>query len=157
MIEILILILIANASPVFSSFVCSHKPTRPIDNGLRLSDHQYVFGETKTWRGLIAAIVLTGIFSLILTSHIINGVLIALLAMAGDLFSSFIKRRLKKPSSSRTLFLDQIPESLLPALMMMGIYSLSLIQVIEVVTAFFIIELSLSFIFFRLGVRKKPY
>jgi hypothetical protein len=36
--------------------------------------------------------------------------------MAGDLFSSFLKRRLNLPPSSPALGLDQVPESLFPLL-----------------------------------------
>jgi hypothetical protein len=45
--------------------------------------------------------------------------------MAGDLLSSFVKRRLNLPPSSRATGLDQIPESLLPALVCRGALSSS--------------------------------
>ena len=44
------------------------------------------------------------------------GLVVAVWAMVGDCLSSFVKRRLKMPSSSMALGLDQIPESLLPLL-----------------------------------------
>jgi len=44
------------------------------------------------------------------------GTLIATFAMAGDLFSSFVKRRLHLASSSMTIGLDHIPKSLFPLL-----------------------------------------
>ena len=74
--------------------------------------------------------------------------------MCGDLFSSFIKRRLKKHSSENCIPLDQIPESIFPALAMKTIYSLSLIQVIVIVFSFIIIELVLSDILLRYRKRK---
>ena len=43
------------------------------------------------------------------------GTLVATFAMAGDLFSSFVKRRLHLPSSSMAIGLDHIPESLFPS------------------------------------------
>jgi hypothetical protein len=39
-----------------------------------------------------------------------SGVWIASVAMAGDLFSSFLKRRLNLPPSSRATSVDQIPD-----------------------------------------------
>ncbi len=44
------------------------------------------------------------------------GVVVAALAIAGDLLSSFVKRRMGLASSSMAIGLDQIPESLLPLL-----------------------------------------
>jgi CDP-2,3-bis-(O-geranylgeranyl)-sn-glycerol synthase len=42
------------------------------------------------------------------------GAVVGSAAMAGDLFSSFVKRRVHLPASSRATGLDQIPESLFP-------------------------------------------
>ena len=157
MIEVLLLILVANGSPVFVSFLFSHRLSLPIDFGLILKDSQPLFGQSKTWRGLISSLAITALFSYALNSGLLNGLLIAGLAMTGDLLSSFIKRRLNKGVSSRALFLDQIPESLFPALGVMAVFHLRLMQVIEIVAAFIIIEITLSVVLYRLGIRKKPY
>lgn len=156
-IETLILILVANGSPVLISFLLSHRMSLPIDLGLKLKDQQYLFGKTKTWRGLVASLVTTVLASFFITGGFQAGLIIASLAMSGDLLSSFIKRRLKKESSSEALLLDQIPESLFPALGMMLIIKLDLIQVIEIVIAFTIIELILSQAPYHRGIRKPPY
>jgi CDP-diglyceride synthetase len=156
-IEILILILVANGSPVLMSFLLSHRMSLPIDLGLKLKDQQYLFGKTKTWRGLVTSLVATVLASFFITGGFRAGLVIVSLAMSGDLLSSFIKRRLKKESSSKALLLDQIPESLFPALGMMLIIKLDLIQVIEIVIAFIIIELMLSQALYRIGIRKYPY
>ncbi|MDH5518752.1 MAG: CDP-archaeol synthase [Gammaproteobacteria bacterium] len=153
----LILILVANAAPVFISFLVSHRASFPVDFCYRLPDQQRLFGSSKTWRGLFSACLITPLVSLLLGYSAVSGLLIALLAMSGDLFSSFIKRRLKKPSSSQFLLLDQIPESLLPALMCVFLYQFGLMQVILIVVIFIIMELALSFVLFRFGIRKRPY
>lgn len=155
-IDILILILIANSSPVLMSFLFSHRMSLPIDLGLRLKDQQYLFGKTKTWRGLVASLVATALASFFIIGGFQAGLMVVTLAMSGDLLSSFIKRRLKKESSSKVLFLDQIPESLFPALGMTLIIKLDLTQVIEIVTAFTIIELILSQALYYRGSRKQP-
>ena len=156
-IDTLILILVANGSPIFISYLFSHRASLPVDMAYKLADQQYLFGATKTWRGLISALIITPVSALFLGYSFYFGLLIAVFAMAGDLFSSFIKRRLKKTSSARFLFLDQIPEALFPALICYFVYGLGLIQVIEIVLAFIIIELTSSFVLFRYGIRKKPY
>jgi CDP-2,3-bis-(O-geranylgeranyl)-sn-glycerol synthase len=86
-----------------------------------------------------------------------TGMLIAGYAMLGDLTSSFIKRRLSMPTSSMAPFLDQVPESLFPALMLMAVFNLDIMAVILLVLTFVILELALSHILYKWGIRKKPY
>ena len=129
----------------------------PVDFGKRLPDGEPVFGGSKTWRGVISSLLLTSVAGVILGHTMTTGVLIASYAVIGDLFSSFIKRRLHMEPSSMAPLLDQVPESLLPAIMMMGAFKLDLVAVAIVVFCFIIAELILSFIFFKLGVRNRPY
>ena len=77
--------------------------------------------------------------------------------MVGDCLSSFIKRRLHLPSSARALGLDQIPESLLPLLGVWHQFSLTLEGIALTVAGFFILELGLSRILYKLHIRKHPY
>jgi hypothetical protein len=77
--------------------------------------------------------------------------------MVGDLFSSFLKRRLKIPSSSMAIGLDQIPEALLPALVARCVLPLTLFDIAAIVLVFFIAELLFSRLFFALKIRDQPY
>lgn len=156
-VKILLLILVANGAPVLISYLFSHRVSLPIDFGLQLKDQQPLFGTTKTWRGIIASITATVAVAYLLYHEFAIGLSIALLAMCGDLFSSFIKRRLKKPPGSKMLLLDQLPESLFPTLLMLYLNHIDLIQVIVIVVGFIIIELLLSVLLFRFGIRKHPY
>lgn len=153
--DILILIVIANAAPVITSFIFSEQKLQPIDFGLKLKDEQALFGKSKTWSGLISSLILTSFCAYVLNYDISSGLIISTLAMAGDLISSFIKRRFKQKSSETCILLDQIPESVFPALAMKIIYSLSMIQVIAIVVSFIIIELILSAILLRYRRRKR--
>ena len=83
--------------------------------------------------------------------------MVAIYAILGDLFSSFIKRRLSMEPSSMAPLLDQIPESLFPAAMMMKTFDLDFSSVIQLVLTFIIVELALSHILYRWGLRKRPY
>jgi CDP-2,3-bis-(O-geranylgeranyl)-sn-glycerol synthase len=85
------------------------------------------------------------------------GAQIGLLAMLGDMLSSFIKRRLDMRSSSMAPFLDQVPESLLPACCMMSAFALQWRELVVLLLAFVMLELLLSKIMYKLGVRRKPY
>jgi CDP-2,3-bis-(O-geranylgeranyl)-sn-glycerol synthase len=77
--------------------------------------------------------------------------------MLGDLVSSFIKRRLGMPASSRATGLDQIPESLLPALACSPMLGLSFVDICVVVAAFFIGEIVLSLMLFKWHLRDRPF
>ena len=85
------------------------------------------------------------------------GLVVACGAMVGDCLSSFVKRRLNMPSSSMALGLDQIPESLLPLLGVWYQLSLTLEGIVGTVTGFFLLELGLSLILYKLHIRKHPY
>jgi hypothetical protein len=75
-----------------------------------------LFGPSKTLRGLVVSVVATTLSAPALGLAWTTGLLAGAAAMAGDLGSSFIKRRMGLPSSSRALGLDQVPEALLPEL-----------------------------------------
>ena len=77
--------------------------------------------------------------------------------MLGDLLSSFCKRRLRMASSSMALGLDQIPEALLPLLLVADRLALSWAAIGWTVIGFIVLELVLSPIFFWLGIRNRPY
>ena len=86
-----------------------------------------------------------------------TGILVAGLAMAGDLLSSFVKRRLGRPTSSRAIGLDQIPESLLPLLACRGLLLLSWADVLAVAVLFLVGELLLSRLLYKAHIRDQPY
>ena len=83
------------------------------------------------------------------------GALIAAFAMAGDLLSSFVKRRLHLASSSMAMGLDHIPESLFPPLASRLLLPVS--DVVVGVTMFVVGGLVLSPILFRLNLRDEPH
>lgn len=77
--------------------------------------------------------------------------------MLGDALSSFVKRRLGIESSGRATGIDQIPEALLPLIVVRGALELSLPEVAAITLAFFVLEIPLARLFFRLGLRDRPY
>jgi hypothetical protein len=82
---------------------------------------------------------------------------VALLAMAGDLLSSFLKRRRGLPPSSQALGLDQIPESLLPQFACIDPLGLTIADIVAGVVIFLVGELLLSRLLFKLKLRDRPY
>lgn len=85
------------------------------------------------------------------------GALAAAAAMSGDLLSSFIKRRLNIAASGQALGLDQIPESLLPLLLLRDELNLADRDIFIIVVDFLVLELLLSRLLFWLHIRERPY
>lgn len=156
-IALLLLILTANGAPVITHYFLGEKLAYPLDGGKLFIDDQPLFGSSKTIRGILAALIATTLLAILIEVDAVHGLIIALTAMLGDLLSSFIKRRMKLKPSSMALGLDQIPESLLPILIMKPLFGLTWVSVIVLVIAFFVLELVLSRILFEFDIRKKPY
>ena len=154
---LLLLIIIANGTPVVLRALMHDRLNRPLDFGRKLPDGQPVFGRSKTWRGVAGAVVVTSVAAVLLGQPVETGALVGVFAMIGDAFSSFVKRRLGMAPHSMAPLLDQVPESLLPALMVMHAFELDMGAIIILVSAFIVAELVLSLVLYRLGIRNRPY
>lgn len=154
---LVLLILVANGAPVLIRHTLGDIANYPLDAGKTWYDHSPVFGRSKTWRGIFSSVFFTIMVAVVLGYDFIFGFVVAVLAMAGDLLSSFIKRRLKMRPSQMAPLLDQVPESLFPALYMMLVLSLRWQDVAFIVMAFIALEFILSQILYRLGIRRRPY
>jgi hypothetical protein len=155
--QLLILLLIANGTPVIANRILGNRFSCPLDRGVRLADGRHLLGPSKTGRGLILAILMTSAAAPVIGLEWQIGSLVGSAAMAGDLLSSFLKRRLGFLPSTRALALDQIPESLFPLLICRPILDLTWAAVVVGVVLFFISELVLSRVLYHLGVRRQPY
>ena len=105
----------ANAAPVMA------RGKTVVDLGRNFADGRRIFGDGKTFKGLVAGIVV-GTFVGVLLAMAFAGFLpgldfqtktnVAFLlsvgTMAGDLLGSFIKRRINIPSGAQHEFFDQL-------------------------------------------------
>jgi CDP-2,3-bis-(O-geranylgeranyl)-sn-glycerol synthase len=114
-------------------------------------------GKSKTVRGIVVAILSSVMAAPLLGLGWKIGVAVGSAAMAGDLLSSFVKRRLKLASSSRATGLDQIPESLFPLLACRGALALSWLDIALGVAIFFAGEVVLSLLLYKAHIRDRPY
>jgi len=154
---LLLLIAAANTVPLLLKRVLGAKLAYPLDGGLTLWDGQPLFGRAKTVRGAAVAIALPLLLAP-LTSHAVGeGAAIGAMAMVGDLASSFVKRRLKMQPSSQAIGLDHIPEVLLPAWIARTWFGLGAVEVVLLVVVFVVGALVGSRLFYRLGLRERPY
>ncbi|MCP5246447.1 MAG: CDP-archaeol synthase [Burkholderiales bacterium] len=138
--HLLALVITANGAPIALRYLAGHKMAYPVDFHIYFIDQKRLFGNTKTWRGLMASLLLTCPAAVLLDYDLKTGFLIAAGAMSGDLLSSFIKRRLNMRPSSMAPLLDQVPESLIPALLVMHSFHLTAHTIIYLVILFFVLE-----------------
>jgi len=157
LLPLLLLIIIANAAPILIRWLLNNSFNLAVDFGHKLRDGNRLFGSSKTWRGVFAALFATTAAAWLFGHSPETGLLVAIYAIAGDLSSSFVKRRLSMKPSSMAPLLDQLPESLLPAYMLKEIFNLDISAITLLVLIFIIIELLLSHMLYKYGVRKEPY
>ncbi len=155
--QLLLLLTLANGAPILARLLFGQRYQWPVDGSRCFPDGRPLLGPSKTWRGIVAAIVLTPPAALLLGIPFSAGLLLGAGAMAGDVLSSFIKRRLNIRSSGMALGLDQIPEALLPLLLVQQQLRLHDAELIQLTLAFMALELVLSRIFYHLHIRKQPY
>lgn len=155
--DLLLLLLAANGSPVLAKRVLGARWNRPLDGGRRLADGRPLFGASKTWRGVLLSVLTTALLGPALGYALWLGAAFAIFSMTGDLLSSFLKRRFGVPASGRAMGLDQIPEALLPLLALRGALGLGWPDLAATVALFTVGSLLLSRLLFRLGVKDEPY
>jgi CDP-archaeol synthase len=130
---------------------------QPLDWGVAFVDGRPVFGHSKTIRGIILSLVAATVTAPVLGFAWTCGLIIASGAMSGDLLSSFVKRRLSLPASSRATGIDQIPECLLLTIAIRSTLGLNACDVVSVVIIFFLGQVLPSRLFFTWNIRNRPY
>jgi CDP-diglyceride synthetase len=156
-IQSLALIGAANYAPILIKKLLGRTLNRPIDGGLVLSDGHPFLGSSKTWRGLAGAVLASTCASIIVGLEWKVGALVGAVAMVGDCLSSFAKRRLGVKPGEMFIGLDQVPESLLPALICHLYLPLNAVDVAVVLLLFIAAQIVFSRILFTLGLRDRPY
>jgi CDP-diglyceride synthetase len=155
--QLLILLALANGVPVLAKKLLGGRLSYPLDGNLSFVDGRPLFGRSKTMRGVVLGILASAAGAPLIGLEPEIGILVGSLAMAGDLVSSFVKRRLDLPPSSRASGLDQIPESLLPLLACRDPLSLTIGDIVVGVVLFSIGDIVFSRVLFAFRLRDRPY
>ena len=155
--QLLALLGLANGMPVLVNRYLGRRWSYPLDGGARFVDGHPLFGASKTVRGILVAVLATTACAPLVGLTWKIGVAVGTAAMAGDLFSSFLKRRMRLVAGARATGLDQIPESLFPLLVCRRSLSLTALDIAVVVVGFFLGEVLLSLLFYRMHLRERPY
>lgn len=145
----------------------------PIDGGRNMSDGNRIFGDGKTLDGFLTGLLfgsLVGIFQNILLSipevqitlqiqplGWTFPVLMALGALSGDIFASFIKRRVGVPRGRPIPGVDQL-DFIIGAIFFISIVWIPEWEILFVWLAFTPwIHLGTNFLAYILGLKPKPY
>jgi hypothetical protein len=136
----LLMLIAANSAPVVVTKLLGDRYAAPIDGGRLLRDERPLFGPHKTWRGLVSGILAAGVTSAFMGTGFGVGAIFGALALTGDLFSSFCKRRLACKSGQSAPLLDQLPESLLPMLVLGGVLDLTGMQMLATALLFTVLD-----------------
>jgi hypothetical protein len=155
--QLVLLLLVANGTPVIAKRLFGDYLAWPVDAGYKFVDGRVLFGASKTIRGLVLSILLTSGFAALTGTAWHVGAVIGTTAMLGDLASSFAKRRMNLEPSAKAIGLDQIPESLLPSLVSQPLLGTTIWDIAITTIVFVIGELILSRVLFVLKIRDRPF
>jgi hypothetical protein len=153
LVKLLALLGIANGAPILAEKLLKHRFAVPVDGGLTLADRRPVFGASKTIRGIIASLACTTLAAPLLALDWTVGAVLAAASMAGDLGSSFIKRRIGLKVHAQAHGLDHIPEALIPLVLLKARLELSWAEVAILVAAFVLCGAVLSRVLGALRIR----
>jgi CDP-2,3-bis-(O-geranylgeranyl)-sn-glycerol synthase len=157
----------------------------PVDMGKNHRDGRRIFGDGKTWRGLIAGIVcgiLIGSLQIFVETKVNHEyfigfgstssgyfivILLAIGAMSGDLVGSFIKRRMNKPRGAKLPVLDQF-DFLIGAWILVlifnhqwfferYIYDIHLFGLIFILILTLLLHRFTNIIGYKIGKKKEPW
>ena len=142
--ELLLLLVTANGAPLIVGLLLGTRLDRPLDGNLRFLDGRPLLGPSKTIRGLISAVMATALLAPLLGLAPAGGAAFGLLAMSGDLLSSFIKRRLRIAPSHSAPLLDQLPETLIPLGILYPLLGATASEALIAVLIFIVIDLVYS-------------
>jgi len=157
LLQLLALLILANGTPVIGAKLFGGRFAWPLDGDMRFLDGRRLLGRSKTVRGIVLSILVTTAGAPLIGLAPETGAIVGSTAMAGDLFSSFIKRRADLPPSSRATLLDQIPESLFPLLACGAILPIGGADIALGVAAFTVGEIGVSRVLYRWKLRDRPY
>jgi CDP-2,3-bis-(O-geranylgeranyl)-sn-glycerol synthase len=140
----LLLVVVASSVPWALGRACGDRFAWPLDFGLTLRDGERLFGAHKTWRGLAGGIAACSIAGLSMGTGLLTGAAVGALALAGDALSSAVKRRFRRSPGTEVPGLDQLPEALLPLLLMKRSLEISMPSIIGVALVFTMLDIVLA-------------
>ncbi len=137
----LLLLVLANSLPWIAGRLLGRHLGLALDLGATLADGRRLLGGHKTWRGVAAGIAGCALAAAVTGLHWWTGAQFAALSLCGDACSSFCKRRLGITPGADLPLLDQLPEALLPVLVLRASLGLDSAAVVAAVGSFTLLDL----------------
>lgn len=157
LLKLLVMLLATNGAPVIAARIFRSYGELPVDLGKRLRDGNRLFGASKTWRGIFAALSTSLLLAILFGYGAEFGFIFGTLVMTGDLCSSFIKRRQGLGSGARSVGWDQVPESLLPSSYAVYVLALNWWWALVLTLTFTLVQMLISRPLHWLHIRKNPH
>jgi CDP-diglyceride synthetase len=136
----LLLVILANSAPWAVGYALRGRWAASLDFGYVLRDGERLFGSHKTWRGVVAGMLVCALAAQLSGVTWTIGASFGAAALLGDAMSSAVKRRLQLSPGTEVMGLDQIPEALLPSVIFAPLLGLGVIDVAVVVAGFFFLD-----------------
>lgn len=135
-----LLLVAANAAPVILAKLVREPEAAPLDFGYILRDGERLFGAHKTWRGLLIGTAACALVGGLMGVPAWIGIGVGAVSLLADALSSAVKRRLHLRPGSEVLGLDQFGEAFVPLLIFARALQISLLEVLFVTLAFFVLD-----------------
>lgn len=113
----------------------------PLDCGLMAWDGRRLLGSHKSWRGLIGGIVASCLTGGLSGAGWWLAAGFGALSLSGDALSSAAKRRLGRRPGADVPLLDQLPEALLPILLLWSRLAITWLEAAGAIAAFVALDL----------------
>jgi CDP-2,3-bis-(O-geranylgeranyl)-sn-glycerol synthase len=137
----LVLVMVANMAPWASGRLMGERLAKPLDFGATLPDGSRLLGDHKTWRGLVAGALASAVTAWLLGHPPMLGIEFATLTLMADAASSFTKRRLRLDPGAEVPALDQVPEALLPLLVLADPLGISVLEAVAIAVIFLCLDI----------------
>ena len=131
----LLWVIVANTSPWAAGRLFGACGATPLDLGVRLRDGARLLGAHKTWRGLVAGALGCAITARLCGYPYALGAAFGVLSLAADAATSFAKRRMRTAPGAELPLLDQLPEALLPLIVLSRLLGIGLIDCLGIAAA----------------------
>lgn len=136
----MLLTIVANVVPWAAGRAWRQRWSAPLDCGVRLWDGQRLFGDHKTWRGFLLGTLACGLAAVLTGPGFAVGAAFGALSLSGDALSSALKRRLNLAPGTEITGLDQLPEALLPLIVLAGALGLGAVEIAAAAAVFLVLD-----------------
>lgn len=157
---------IANIGPVIVNRIpLLNKWNTPLDFGKSLMGHR-IFGNNKTWRGLVFGTLVGGISAVVISKLNANtivtiipfwaGALLGFGALLGDAIESFFKRQARIPSGESWFPFDQLDYIFGALVVIYPFVQIPFWAITTIFAVYFVLHLLVSYLGYKLGLKNRP-